>query len=53
LGDNQISDLSPLSGLTNLQELTLRGNQISDISPLMELVNLEYLNLADNPLYAI
>jgi Leucine-rich repeat (LRR) protein len=34
LGFNQISDLTPLSGLTNLRRLILFGNQISDISPL-------------------
>jgi internalin A len=33
LAGNQITDISPLSGLTNLQELGLGENQITDISP--------------------
>ncbi|MCY3790922.1 MAG: fibronectin type III domain-containing protein, partial [Gemmatimonadetes bacterium] len=37
---NTISDISPLSGLTNLTELWLGGNTISDISPLSGMTNL-------------
>ncbi|MGH0396108.1 leucine-rich repeat domain-containing protein, partial [Bacillus cereus] len=37
LRDNQISDVSPLSGLTSLTYLELHNNQISDISPLSSL----------------
>jgi len=33
---NQISDISPLASLTNLDTLWLSDNQISDISPLVE-----------------
>ena len=35
LPDNQISDLAPLAGLTNLESLFLSDNQISDISALV------------------
>jgi Leucine-rich repeat (LRR) protein len=49
LYENQISDISPLSGLSNLTELSLDNNQISDISALSSLTNLEYLWLEGNP----
>ena len=48
LGDNQISDLSPLAGLVNLELLGLSGNQIVDVSPLAGLVNLKELWLIAN-----
>ena len=49
LGGNQISDLSPLAGLTNLSsELDLHDNAISDLSPLAGQVNLEVLVLHGN-----
>ncbi len=64
LGVNQISDLAPLSGLTNLINLDLGyghnvigsgidfyetgNNLISDLSPLAGLVNLENLSLMGN-----
>ena len=48
LSGNQISDLAPLSGLTNLELLNLANNQIADLSPLVELDNLETLWLARN-----
>ena len=38
LNFNQISDVSPLAGLTNLHELRLTGNSIADTSPLHELL---------------
>ena len=44
----QISDLSPLSGLTNLKYLHLENNQITDLSPLKGLTNLKELRLIDN-----
>ena len=39
----QIGDISPLSGLTQLQELHLQLNQIRDISPLAGLTRLQAL----------
>lgn len=43
-----ISDISVLSGLTNLKSLSLNGNHISDISALSGLTNLEWLDLSGN-----
>ena len=37
---NQISDLSPIAGLTNLRELRLDKNPVSDLSPLKSLKSL-------------
>ena len=48
LGDNGITDISPLSGLTNLTELHLRNNRIRDISSLANLTNLTNLRLSYN-----
>jgi internalin A len=45
---SDISDISALSNLTNLQSLDLSGNQISDISALSNLTNLQSLNLRAN-----
>ncbi len=47
---NQISDLTPLSGLTELTTLLLVENQITDASPLVGLVKLKYLNIRGNKL---
>ena len=44
-GENLISDLSPLAGLTKLTYLTLEGRSITDLSPLIELTNIEILRL--------
>ena len=52
LDGNQITDISALSGLTNLTELYLNGNQITDISALSGLTNLTELRLQNNPLSA-
>ena len=48
VNSNDISDLSPLSGLTNLRTLSLSGNSISDVSALSNLTNLTVLDLNDN-----
>ena len=43
-----ISDLTPLAGLTALAELHLGGNEISDLAPLADLTTLTTLVLANN-----
>ena len=48
LQENQIRDLSPLTGLKKLQRLELWRNQIRDISPLIGLTNLTGLFLSSN-----
>ncbi len=45
---NSISNITPLSGLTNLDTLDLSYNIISDVSTLSGLTNLTYLNLRSN-----
>lgn len=45
---NQISDISPLAGLTRLDTLQLGSNKIADISPLAELKSLQWLQLRRN-----
>ena len=46
--NQQISDLSPISGLKRLRELHLGANQIRDISPIAGLTQLEKLALYGN-----
>ena len=48
---NDISDLSPLSGLTSLRWLNLAGNPVSDLTPLSRLTGLSYLNLQGCPIF--
>ena len=49
LGLNSITDLTPLSGMTQLEKLALDQNYIlSDISPLANLTNLTELNIHSN-----
>jgi len=48
LSYNNISDITPLTGLTNLEVLSLGGNNISDLSPLAGLTNLTRLDLWSN-----
>ncbi len=45
LTEKNISDLSALSRLTNLENLHLRGNPVSDLSPLAGLTGLRTLDL--------
>jgi len=45
---NEISDLSPLSGMAKLEYLNLGSNLISDVSSLSGLTSLTYLDLYDN-----
>lgn len=46
--NGDISDLSPLSGLRQLQNITLNDNNISDLSPLRDLANVVHLDLSLN-----
>ena len=48
LDGNQISDVTPLKGLTHLTTLDLKNNQISDFTPLKDLTQLTSLNLDQN-----
>ncbi|CAL6005702.1 Conserved_hypothetical protein [Hexamita inflata] len=43
LGDNRLTDISPLEGLSNLEYLNLEDNQVADISPISELNKLVIL----------
>ena len=45
LDATEVSDLSPLAKLTNLETLTLGGTPLSDVSPLAKLTKLELLYL--------
>jgi len=45
LYNTQVSDLSPLAELKNLEELKLGNTQVSDLSPLAQLNNLRELSL--------
>ncbi|MYK95440.1 hypothetical protein F4009_15815, partial [Candidatus Poribacteria bacterium] len=47
---NNVSDVSILQDLTNLERLNLRDNNITDISPLARLTNLKWLDLTGNPI---
>ena len=50
LTGNNIIDLTPLKGLTQLDNLYLGDNNISDLSPLAGLTNLKILHLEGNPI---
>lgn len=43
-----IRDLSPLAGLSQLEQLSLKGNRVTDVSPLQQLFALKSLNLVGN-----
>ncbi|MCE9553909.1 MAG: leucine-rich repeat domain-containing protein [Planctomycetes bacterium] len=47
--NTKVSDLSPLAGMTNLQELGLDQTQVSDLTPLAELKTLKVLVLRNTP----
>ncbi|MCK5245318.1 leucine-rich repeat domain-containing protein, partial [Candidatus Bipolaricaulota bacterium] len=53
LNENEIVDISALSGLTDLDLLGLGGNQIVDISALSGLINLAELDLSHNQIVDI
>ncbi len=46
--NNVVSDLSPITNLTELREIDLGGNSISDLSPITKLPNLRTLYLGGN-----
>lgn len=48
LGQNAISDLSPLAGMAELKELDLQDNQIADLTSLSQLHSVETLNVRGN-----
>jgi internalin A len=48
LENNEVNDVSPLSGLTNLEFLRMSNNEVNDVSPLKDLVNLQHLGLQGN-----
>ena len=48
VNSNDISNLSPLSGLTDLTRLWLEANSITDVSPLSDLTDLTFLYLYAN-----
>ncbi len=50
LVDKGLTDLTPLSGLTNLRRLYLDYNDVDDLSPLADLTRLQVLWLDDNAL---
>lgn len=47
-----ISDLTPISGLTQLESLSIGGigNHVSDLSPIANLINIKHLDLGGNPI---
>ena len=45
----QVADVTPLKGLTNLQNLDLRDTQVVDLTPLQGLTNLRILYLHGTP----
>ncbi len=48
ISDNEISDLSPIAGLTNLVLIAMsRNHDISDFSPLKNLKNLEWITFVE------
>ncbi len=48
LGENQISNLSPITGLINLKVLRFSRNNVSDLSSIAGLINLRYLAFHTN-----
>jgi hypothetical protein len=49
---NGISDLTPISGLTQLESLSIGGigNHVSDLSPIANLTNIKHLDLGGSPI---
>ena len=49
--NNNITDISPLANLVNLERLELQNNRITDITPLESLTYLEHLDTRNNPIF--
>ena len=47
---NGISDLTPISGLTQLEYLNIGGKNLSDLSPIANLTNIKGLALGNSPI---
>ena len=45
---SSISDLSPLAGLTKLEEISINAGKVSDLTPLASLTGLKELHFQDN-----
>jgi Leucine-rich repeat (LRR) protein len=52
-GNNDVTDIRPLVGLSSLRDLSLARTEIEDISPLAELSSLTSLSLYGNPIHDI
>lgn len=48
ISDNRITDISPLFGLTQLEELNISDNEIQNIDAMSNLLKLKTANLANN-----
>jgi len=48
LPDAPVANLTPISKLTTLEAVTIRGGKIQDLTPLAGLGNLQYLDLSGN-----
>ncbi len=53
LTDNEIKDLSPLSGNTVITNLDLASNQVESLAPLQDCTNMKNLNLNHNKLKSL
>jgi hypothetical protein len=52
-GEVMISDLSPLSKLSALSEVSLKGTPVSDLMPLRNLNNLQVLDISNTPVSSL
>jgi len=50
LEENQIHDITPLSGMPRLYTVYLRDNQITELTPLATLTHIRMLDLSQNPI---
>ena len=52
LGENFLTDVSPLASLTNLKDCHLYLNHVTDLSPFLKLKHLDRIDAQSNPLAA-